>query len=127
MLAVPRDSPNCKKHSEEKNSHEREYNIGKDLNLKIVLTKKCGAKFYKTKLRVRKYKGLSLPKNQEKGKKKIGLFDIGIGITGERNKKTPLILIPSTTSTKWNLARKPIDLQRKKTKKTNNVNFNSAF
>ena len=70
MLAVPRDSPNCKKHSEETNSHEREYNIGKDLNLKIVLTKKCGAKFYKTKLRVRKYKGLSLLKNQGKGKKK---------------------------------------------------------
>ena len=50
LLAVPRDSPNCKKHSEENNSHEREYNIGKDLNLKIVLTKKYNAKFYETKL-----------------------------------------------------------------------------
>ena len=50
LLAVPRDSPNCKKHSEEKHSHEREYNIGKDLNLKIVLTKKYNAKFYETKL-----------------------------------------------------------------------------
>ena len=55
------------------------------------------------------------------------IFDIGIGLAGKRNKKTPLILIPSTISTKWNLARKPIDLQRKKTKKTYNVNFNSAF
>ena len=100
LLAVPRDSPNCKKNSEENYSQDREYKIGKDLNLKIVLTKKCGAKFYKTKLRVRKYKGLSLSKNQGKGKKKIGLFDIGIGITGKRNKKTPLILIPSITSTK---------------------------
>ena len=60
-------------------------------------------------------------------KRKIGLFDIGNGQAGKRNKKTPLLLIPSTTSTKWNLARKPIDLQRKKTKKTYNVNFNAAF
>ena len=64
---------------------------------------------------------------KETCKREIGLFDIGNGLAGKRNKKTPLILIPSTISTKWNLARKPIDLQRKKTKKTNNVNFNSAF
>ena len=64
---------------------------------------------------------------EETCKREICLLDIGIGLAGKRNKKTPLILIPSTTSTKWNLARKPIDLQRKKTKKTYNVNFNSAF
>ena len=50
----------------------------------------------------------------------------GNGLAGKRNKKTPLILILSTTSTKWNLARKPIDLQRKKTKKTYNMNLNIA-
>ena len=38
LVAVPRDSPNCKKHSEENNSHEREYDMRKDLNLRIVLT-----------------------------------------------------------------------------------------
>ena len=59
--------------------------------------------------------------------REIGLFDIGIGLAGKRYKKTPLILIRSTTSTKWNLARKPIDLKSKKIKKTYNVNFNSAF
>ena len=64
---------------------------------------------------------------EETCKREFCLLDIGIGLAGKRNKKTPLILIPSTTSTKWNLARKPIDLQRKKTKKTYNVNFNSAF
>ena len=64
---------------------------------------------------------------KETCEREIGLFDIGFGLAGKRYKKTPLILIPSTTSTKWNLARKPIDLQRKKTKKTYNVNFNSAF
>ena len=64
---------------------------------------------------------------KEMCKREIGLFDIGNGQAGKRNKKTPLLLIPSTTSTKWNLARKPIDLQRKKTKKTYNVNFNAAF
>ena len=64
---------------------------------------------------------------EETCKREICLLDIGIGLAAKRNKKTPLILIPSTTSTKWNLARKPIDLQLKKTKKTYNVNFNSAF
>ena len=72
-----------------------------------------------------KCNGLAVLK--ETYEREIGLFDIGIGLAGKRYKKTPLILIPSTTSTKWNLARKPIDLQCKKTKKTYNVNFNSAF
>ena len=36
LLAVPRDSPNCEKHSEENNSHERECDIRKDLKLRIV-------------------------------------------------------------------------------------------
>ena len=61
---------------------------------------------------------------KETCKREIGLFDIGNGLAGKGNKKTPLILIPSTTSTEWNLGRKPIDLQRKKTKKTYNVNLN---
>ena len=50
LLAVPRDSPNCKKHSEENNLHEREYNIRKDLNLRIVLTKNVMQSFFGTKL-----------------------------------------------------------------------------
>ena len=58
------------------------------------------------------------PKSKERVKReKTGLFDIGNGLAGKRNKKTPLILIPSTISTKWNLARKPMDWRRKKTKK----------
>ena len=31
LLAVPRDSPNCKKHNEENNSHEREHDLRRDL------------------------------------------------------------------------------------------------
>ena len=58
------------------------------------------------------------PKSKERVKReKTGLFDIGNGLAGKRNKKTPLILIPSTTSTKWNLPGKPMDWRRKKTKK----------
>ena len=50
------------------------------------------------------------PKSKERVKReKTGLFDIGNGLAGKRNKKTPLILIPSTTSTKWNLPGKPMD------------------
>ena len=52
------------------------------------------------------------PKSKERVKR-----DIGNGLAGKRNKKTPLILIPSTTSTKWNLPGKPMDWRRKKTKK----------
>ena len=33
-------------------------------------------------------------------REKIGVFDIGIGLSESRNKNTLLILIPSTTSTK---------------------------
>ena len=50
LLAVPRDSPNCKKHSEENNLHEREYDIKKDLNLGIVLTKNVMQNFFETQL-----------------------------------------------------------------------------
>ena len=50
LLAVPRDSPNCKKHSEENNLHEREYNTRKELNLRIVLTKNVMQSFFGTKL-----------------------------------------------------------------------------
>ena len=50
LLAVPRDSPNCKKHSEENNSHEREYDIRKDLYFRIVLTKNVMESFFETKL-----------------------------------------------------------------------------
>ena len=58
------------------------------------------------------------PKSKERVKReKIGLFDIGIGLAWKRNKKTPLILIPSTTSTKRNLPGKPMDWRRKKTKR----------
>ena len=58
------------------------------------------------------------PKSKKRVKReKIGLFDIGIGLAGKRNKKTPLILIPSTTSTKRNLPGKPMDWRSKKTKR----------
>ena len=50
LLAVPRDSPNCKKHSEENNSHEREYDIRKDLIFRIFLTKNVMQSFFKTEL-----------------------------------------------------------------------------
>ena len=33
-----------------------------------------------------------------------GLWNIGIGLSERRNNKTPLILIPSITSTRWHLA-----------------------
>ena len=45
------DSPNCKKHTEENNSPEREYDIrGKDLNFRIVLTKNVMQSFFETEL-----------------------------------------------------------------------------
>ena len=50
MLALLRDSPNCKKHIEENNSHEREYDIRKDLNFRIVLTKNVMQSFFETEL-----------------------------------------------------------------------------
>ena len=50
LLAVPRDSPNFKKHIEENNSHEREYDIRKDLYFRIVLTKNVMESFFETKL-----------------------------------------------------------------------------
>ena len=50
FLALPRDSPNCKKHSEENNLHEREYDIRKDLNFRIVLTKNVMQSFFETEL-----------------------------------------------------------------------------
>ena len=50
LLALPRDSPNCEKHSEENNSHEREYEIRKDLNFRKVLTKNVMQSFFETKL-----------------------------------------------------------------------------
>ena len=37
-------------HSEENNLHEREYNMRKDLNLRIVLTKNVMQSFFGTKL-----------------------------------------------------------------------------
>ena len=58
------------------------------------------------------------PKSKERVKReKIGLFDIGIGLSDRGNQRTPLILIPSTTSTKWNLPGKPMDWRSKKTKR----------
>ena len=36
LLAVPRNSPKCKKHSEEIISHERERDMRHDLKLRIV-------------------------------------------------------------------------------------------
>ena len=47
LPAVPRDSPNCETHSEENNLHEREYDIRKDLKLRIVLTKNVMRSFMK--------------------------------------------------------------------------------
>ena len=58
LLAVPRDSPNCKKHSVENNLHEREYDIRKDLNLGIVLTKNIMQSFLRKE--VRKCNGLAM-------------------------------------------------------------------
>ena len=83
--------------------------------------------FLETKLSEKMQRTCYATKTKETCKREIGLFDIGIGLAGKRSKKAPLILIPSTTSMKWNLARKPIDLRRKKTKKTYKVNFNSEF
>ena len=50
MLAVPRDSPKCKKHIEEIISHEREHVIRKDLNFRIVLTQNVMQSFFETEL-----------------------------------------------------------------------------
>ena len=50
LLAVPRDLPNCKKHSEENNLHEREYDIRKDLIFRTVLTKNVMQSCFETKL-----------------------------------------------------------------------------
>ena len=47
MPAVPRASPNCETHSEENILHEREYDIRKDLKLRIVLTKNVTRSFMK--------------------------------------------------------------------------------
>ena len=47
MPAVPRDSPNCETQSDENNLHEREYDIRKDLKLRIVLTKNVMRSFMK--------------------------------------------------------------------------------
>ena len=47
LLAVPRYSRNCKKHIEVNNLHEREYDIRKDLKLRIVLTQNVMRSFMK--------------------------------------------------------------------------------
>ena len=50
LMALQRDSPNCKKHSEENNLHERKYDIRKDLIFRIVLTKNVMQSFFETEL-----------------------------------------------------------------------------
>ena len=49
-MALQRDSPNCKTHSEENNLHEREYDIRKDLIFRTVLTKNVMQSCFETKL-----------------------------------------------------------------------------
>ena len=50
LPALPKDSPNCEKHNDENNSHEREYDIRKDLNFRIVLAKNVMQSFFETEL-----------------------------------------------------------------------------
>ena len=47
LPALPKDSPNCEKHNDENNSHEREYDIRKDPKLRIVLTRNVMRSFVK--------------------------------------------------------------------------------
>ena len=63
MLAVQRDSPNCKKHSEKNNSHEREHDLRRDLKLRIVVTESLTRSSKKQNL-VRKSKGRAVAKDQ---------------------------------------------------------------
>ena len=63
LLAVQRDSPNCKKHSEKNNSHEREHDLRRDVKLRIVVTESLTRSSKKQNL-VRKSKGRAVAKDQ---------------------------------------------------------------
>lgn len=70
MLAVQRDSPNCKKHSEKNNSHEREHDLRRDLKLRMVVTESLTRSSKKRNL-VRKSNESAVVKDQgnvQKGK-----------------------------------------------------------
>ena len=102
LLAAPRDSRNCKKHSEENNLHEREYDIRKDLNLGIVLTKNIMQSFFETQLSKKMQRTCYATKTKETCERERLAYSISELVSLERETKRHLILIPSITSTKWN-------------------------
>ena len=102
LLAVPRDSPNCKKHSVENNLHEREYDTRKDLNLGIVLTKNVTQSFFETQLSKKMQQTCYARKTKETCERERLAYSISELVSLERETKRHLILIPSITSTKWN-------------------------
>ena len=102
MLAVPRDSPKCKKHIEEIISHEREHVIRKDLNFRIVLAKNVMQSFFETELSEKMQRTCYATKTKETCERERLAYSISELVSLERETKRHLILIPSITSTKWN-------------------------
>ena len=71
LLAVPRDSPKCKKHSKANISHEREHVIRKEIKLSLVWTEslfQCLCEVWKTKFS-KKTNGLALGQKKMKNVK----------------------------------------------------------
>ena len=87
FLALPRDSPNCKKHSEENNLHEREYDIRKDLNFRIVLTKNVMQSFFETELSEKMQRTCYATKTKETCERERMVYSISELVLLERETK----------------------------------------
>ena len=90
LLAAPRDSRNCKKHSEENNLHEREYDIRKDLNLGIVLTKNKMQSFFETQLSKKMQRTCYATKTKETCERERLAYSISELVSLERETKRHL-------------------------------------
>ena len=79
-----------KKHSEENNLHEREYDIRKDLNLGIVLTKNIMQSFFETQLSKKMQRTCYATKTKETCERERLVYSISELVSLERETKRHL-------------------------------------